>query len=212
MSPAISVGNQSRQTPLSGLSYHFCGDDFLEQVAVHETTDDPKMFWRQGVHLSGRESMQRNWGRIQAVAQAQYARTLQPSSVRTRLVPKAWVIRVLVLPHHGVFSRSRTRVDQKAVVLERLEGFVEHIEGPTAYVTLKSHNGDELTGEYAADELAAKGITEGRRFRCETVEIDGDVRVLFEAVPDEPVTEDEEDAISGIIGELFQDDELDGDY
>ena len=100
----------------------------------------------------------------------------------------------------------------KAVVLERLEGFVDQIDGPTAYVTLKSQFGDVLLGEYSADDLASKGITEGRRFRCETVEVDGAVRVLFESLPDEPVTADEEDAIRHRIGKLLQDDELDGDY
>jgi hypothetical protein len=35
---------------------------------------------------------------------------------------------------------------------------------------------------------------------------------LLEALPDEPVTEDEEDAISRRMAELIQGDELDGDY
>ncbi len=100
----------------------------------------------------------------------------------------------------------------KVVVLERLEGYVDRIEGATAYVTLKSQYGDELTGEYASHELAARGITEGRRFYCETVEVDGAVRVLFEAVPEKPVSKDEEDAIRRRIAELVQGGELDGDY
>jgi hypothetical protein len=100
---------------------------------------------------------------------------------------------------------------RKAVVLERLEGYVEQVEGSTAYVTLKSQFGDELIGEYAADELAAKGITEGRRFRCETIEVDGAVHVSFQALSDERVTEDEEDAISARLDELLQGGVLDGD-
>jgi hypothetical protein len=221
MSPAISGKNWSRRKAAWRLSYRFLEHDVVAQAAIDDTTEDAKAFWLRGVLLSGRDSGQQNWGRTQAEAQAQYARALQAPAVRTRPVPKAWkATRVLVVPQGGSLRRSRPRVDQKkplqaltkAVVLERLDGFVEQIEGPTAYVTLKSQHGDELTGEYAADELAAKGITEGRRFRCETVEVDGAVRVLFEAVPDEPVTEDEEDAISGRIDGLLQDDELDGDY
>ncbi len=122
----------------------------------------------------------------------------------------SWLNRVEKLvpgSHQGALAAT-----PKVVVLERLEGYVDRIEGGTAYVTLKSQYGDELTGEYASQELAAKGITEGRRFRCETVEVDGAVHVLFEAVPEESVAEDEEDAIRRRIAELVQDDELDGDY
>ena len=54
--------------------------------------------------------------------------------------------------------KSPSEAVTKAVVLERLEGFVDQIDGPVAYVTLKSQYGDELTGEYASDELAAQGI------------------------------------------------------
>lgn len=100
----------------------------------------------------------------------------------------------------------------KGTVLERLEGFVEQIDGPTAYVRLKSEHGDELFGEYPAQELAAEGIVERRRFLCRTVEVGGEVRVEFEAIPDEPVSPEEEDALDRRLDELLADGELDGDY
>jgi len=276
MRPAISVENQSRHTPFLCSGYLEVGGA-LE--AVQATMDAPKAFWQQGLGLSARESLQQNWGRIQAEAQEQYSLTLKRPTARTRAASTGGkLVRLVVVSRHGKIGRSRPRARDKqviqaiqdelaammaaigdvplgqlaeglqeaselqeklalvrswldiveagvrhprkapsptvtkSVVLERLDGYVHQIEGGTAFVTLKSQHGDELTGEYAADELAASGITEGRRFGCETVEVDGAVRVLFEAVPDEPVTEDEEDAISGRIGELFQDDELDGDY
>ena len=228
MSQAISVKYLSRSKLSSCLFFCFCEDSFCfcedvdpAQATEQETIDDPKALWRQGANLSNRESVQPNWGRIQAETQTQYARAVQPPAMRTRPVSGGWKrVRGFLVPHHGRTARSKPRMTRdgspesmtKAVVLERLEGFVDQIDGPIAYVTLKSQYGDELTGEYSAAELAAKGIMEGRRFRVETVELNGAVRVSLEALPDEPVTEKEEDAISRRIGELLQGDELDGDY
>lgn len=108
-------------------------------------------------------------------------------------------------------AQSRGAISN-ATILERLEGFVDRIEGATAFVTLESEFGDTLHGEYPARELAEKGINERRRFLCKTIEENGRVRVEFEAIPDEPVSTDEEDAINRRIDELLADDELDGDY
>ncbi len=277
MSPAISRENQRRGRSSSRSYFRSFEDVGRAQAAIGEPIDLPKAFWLQGVLLSAKDSVQQNWGRIQAETQEQYSLTLERPRRRTRAAPRTGkVVQLFVAPQRGRGARSKPRardavqaikdelveimaatgdvplrqlaqelreavelhekvalvrswVDHleqrvrgprkspseavtKAVVLERLEGFVDQIDGPVAYVTLKSQYGDELTGEYAADELAAKGISEGRRFRCETVEVDGAVRVLLEALPDEPVTEDEEDAISRRMAELIQGDELDGDY
>jgi hypothetical protein len=100
----------------------------------------------------------------------------------------------------------------RATVLEQLEGRVEQIDGSMAFVSLKSEHGEEFYGEYPAEELLAKGIGERRRFRVETIEIDGKVRVSIDAIPDQPVPADEEDDINRRIDELLADDELDGDY
>jgi hypothetical protein len=109
-----------------------------------------------------------------------------------------------------IVEASNEGFTSRGTVLERLEGFVEQIEGSTAFVTLKSEHGEELYGEYPAADLLAKGIQERRCFRCETVELDGQVRVSFEAIPDREAP-DEEDAINRRIDKLLVDDELDGD-
>ncbi len=226
MSPATNVKYPNCGKLSSRLFFCFYEDVDPAQAAAQETIDDPKAVWRRGANLSNKESVQQNWGRIleqtrQAEVQTQYARAVQPPAMRTGLVSGTWqVVCEFLVPHHRRTARSKSRMTRngssesmtKAVVLERLEGFVEQIDGPIAYVTLKSQYGDELTGEYSAAELAAKGIMEGRRFRVETVELNGAVRVSLEALPDEPVTEKEEDAISRRIDELLQGDELDGDY
>lgn len=77
------------------------------------------------------------------------------------------------------------------IVLETFEGFVEEIEGETAYVKLQSEHGDILYGRYPAHELAAKGIRERRRFKCETVEGPfGAVTVELAPIPDKHISQE----------------------
>ncbi|GEM_PF-1502232 len=97
-------------------------------------------------------------------------------------------------------------------VLEQFTGFVDYIEGPTAFVTLTTDAGEELAGEYPADEFAELGIRENRRFICQTVIADGNVEVLFQTIPDIEVTPEEEKAIDQRLDELISGCELDGDY
>lgn len=97
-------------------------------------------------------------------------------------------------------------------VLEQLEGFVEQIDGSTAFVSLTSEHGEELRGEYPAEQLLAKGIEERRRFRVRTIESDGSVHVSIDPIDEFPISLDEEKAIHQRLDELLADDELDGDY
>ena len=58
-------------------------------------------------------------------------------------------------------------------LLEIFTGFVDHIDGETAFVTLTTEDGEQLSGEYSAIEFAELGIRERRRFTCQTVMVDG---------------------------------------
>ncbi len=69
-------------------------------------------------------------------------------------------------------------------VLETFLGYVDTIDGDSAFVTLKAPSGEILKGRYSASSLAAHGISEGTRFRCSTVSINPtDVRITFKKLP-----------------------------
>lgn len=89
---------------------------------------------------------------------------------------------------------------------------MDYIEGPTAFVTLTTEAGEELAGEYPADEFAEFGIRENRRFICQTVITDGVIDVRFQPIPDIEVTPEEEKAIDQRLDELISGCKLDGDY
>jgi hypothetical protein len=77
---------------------------------------------------------------------------------------------------------------ESAAVLETFDGFVDRIEGGTAFVTLQSRiNGDVEEGTYPAAELAKLGIHEQSCFLAKTVESESGTHVVFQAVPDEPL-------------------------
>ncbi len=98
-------------------------------------------------------------------------------------------------------------------VLERFEGFVDGIRNGIAYVTLKSEHGDTLWGRYEADKLAEHGIYENRRFKCQTVDIDGDVAIQFEAIPPVLMTREEEMELDRQLRVMLGDDnEPQNDY
>jgi|GEM_PF-6823420 len=93
-------------------------------------------------------------------------------------------------------------------VLEAFDGYVDSIDGDTAYVTLESRlNGDVLYGEYSAQELLAKGIREQTSFLCETVKGGGAGRVHFAPLPKNKVTDEEARAIAEEMREAFPGDD-----
>jgi hypothetical protein len=100
----------------------------------------------------------------------------------------------------------------KDVLLESFEGFVDQIDGGTAYVTLKSEHGDTLHGVYPAAKLAELGIKERRRFTCRTIERGGRVEVDLTAIPEMDVTPEDQQAIADRITKIFGLGSLEGDY
>lgn len=97
---------------------------------------------------------------------------------------------------------AAAKVEEK--VLESFLGYVDHVEGDTAYVRLKSReHGDILYGQYPASELAFKGISEQTRFLCETVKVGESTRLDLKALPDVEVTEEELRAIEEKIDRVI---------
>jgi hypothetical protein len=95
--------------------------------------------------------------------------------------------------------------------LEILDGFVERIDGDIAYVVLTSQTGETLCGRYDANDLAAKGIAERRRFRCTTFDVGGTVDVLLESVPDKQLSAEQESEIRRRIDKTLGGEDLDED-
>jgi hypothetical protein len=97
---------------------------------------------------------------------------------------------------------------QPETVLESFEGYVDEVDGDTAYVTLESrNNGDVLQGKYSASELLKKGIEEQSRFLCRTIKSNGSTRVDVQPLPDAEVTDEEVRAISEEIDRAFPSDD-----
>lgn len=92
-------------------------------------------------------------------------------------------------------------------VLETFDGFVDVVDGETAYVTLVSKaNGDKLSGEYPTAKLFKKDITEGDSFVLHTEEVENDedcVRIVIEKVPDRELSSEECESIRRKIEEAF---------
>jgi hypothetical protein len=107
-----------------------------------------------------------------------------------------------------VLKELQTRIlasaAQAETVLETFEGYVDEVDGDTAYVTLESkEHGDVLHGKYSASQLLKKGIEEQGRFLCRTIKVNGATRVDLQPLPDAEVTDDEVRAISEEIDRAF---------
>lgn len=102
--------------------------------------------------------------------------------------------------------------DAARTVLEHFEGWVERVEGATAFVLLKSEHGDLLEGEYPADDLARKGIGDGSRFTCRTVDTGLAVLVELELLPDRAPPPERDLELSLKLDAILKDDDLSGDY
>lgn len=89
-------------------------------------------------------------------------------------------------------------------MLETFVGYVDQVDGDTAYVRLKSRDhGDVLYGKYSASELASEGIYEQSRFLCETVKVGDTTRLDLKALPDVEVSEEELCAIDEKIDRVI---------
>lgn len=90
------------------------------------------------------------------------------------------------------------------MILETFTGYVDKVEGDTAYFTLESRDyGDVLCGHYSASELAKKGIGEQCSFLCRTVKVNGIVYVDIKFVPPHEVTDEEVREIEEEIERAF---------
>jgi hypothetical protein len=108
----------------------------------------------------------------------------------------------------GEAQQHGTETAQAESILERFDGFVDQIDGDTAYVTLKSQeHGDVLYGEYSAALLRSKGIEEQDRFICKTVSLGEATRVDIEAVPVAIVTKEQIQAIDVEIERILPSDD-----
>lgn len=101
--------------------------------------------------------------------------------------------------------------EEESIVLDEFSGYVDHVEDATAFVVLETAMGEELYGEYPADDLAALGIYEHCRFKCRTIEIGDLVEIRFEAIPEKKLTIDGERTIRQEVEDLLADGILDGD-
>ena len=97
-------------------------------------------------------------------------------------------------------------------ILERFDGVVDAIEDQMAFITLTSPSGERLIGEYSVSELSKMGIHCGRRFICETVMVNNEVEVRFQAIPDLEITPEYEETLDRELEKLISGNELDGDY
>ena len=134
---------------------------------------------------------------------------LQSTKSPSTEVARAEVMMALKQAIQSIQSRSMA-VSQAETVLESFEGYVDSVEGDTAYVTLESReHGDVLYGEYSASELLGKGISEQSRFLCQTVKEDGATRIDF-ALPKLVVTDEEVRAVAEEMHGAFPSDDDSG--
>lgn len=118
------------------------------------------------------------------------AYTRQPEVVLAELRDAASVSTPHRLVLEIVEGANKARaIGSEETVLETLEGFVEGIEGKTAFVRLKSDHGDTMYGQCPAAELRARRISERRRFKCLVKESAAGIRVDLEPIPDKRLSD-----------------------
>jgi hypothetical protein len=163
-------------------SFTSCRTVSVEQLV---SAVSAKLLYRESMQSLDRDKLQPTWGRIQQKSEMDYD----------------LVIAELLGQRH------EPQEADKRVILEEFDGFVDQIDGETAYVTLTSKAGEILHGEYPASELKAQGIQERRRFRCRTIDAGSQVAFELEAIPDIEVSEERERAIREAIRDSLGDDD-----
>jgi len=109
----------------------------------------------------------------------------------SRVIAVPEVEKVIAILRSYQENRAALALAESATVLETFDGFVDRIAGDTAFVTLQSTtNGDVEEGTYPASELARLGIFEQSCFIAKTVETRSGIRVVFEAAPDEALSDE----------------------
>ena len=92
------------------------------------------------------------------------------------------------------------------------EGFVEGVEGATAFVRLRSVRGDTFYAQHPVTKLAAAGISERQAFLCHVVEVVGKKQIRLEAIPKKELTPDRSRQIDEEVDRAMTDDGPDDDY
>jgi hypothetical protein len=92
----------------------------------------------------------------------------------------------------GFFERIEgTKQPEVDIVLETYDGFVDRIEGDTAFVTLQSRaNGDVEEGTYTASELAKMGIHEHSCFVFKTLRTESGLVPVIEACRNQAIADE----------------------
>lgn len=98
------------------------------------------------------------------------------------------------------------------MVLEELDGFVDHIDGDKAYLTLIDKTGKEFLGEYSSEKLINLGIFERRKFKVQVVETDGVCKVELSPLPIKKLTVEQFYQITKELELLLTDDDLKDTY
>lgn len=203
-------------------------DESSQSSLLMSALTAPKDLYRAVIQAVKKNYVQANWGRIQEAGEEDYlclfkkryqldwvselghsvSATVEQVADFLANAPPPLMRRLdaeLALRDVGETKKRALRfltqetVDAPATILERFEGFVDQIDGDTAFVTLKSEFGDTLFGEYSAAKLANERIFEGRRFKCTTIDIGGKVIVRLESVPDVEITADRARAIRDAV-------------
>jgi hypothetical protein len=105
-------------------------------------------------------------------------------------------------------QRNGSRSALSESILEHFDGFVDRIDGDTAYVTLKSReHGDVLYGQYPAALLSSKGVGDQERFICKTVGASETTRIEIAGVPAAVVTDEQLRAIDEEIERILPSDD-----
>jgi len=108
--------------------------------------------------------------------------------------------------------RARLRASTSDALIERYYGTVDRIDGSTAYVTMRSNNGEILYGKYDASELGRKGIGSGQQFECVVKERGNSVRFEILRGAQRDVAPDEWQQISDDVDRLLGDYDSGNDY
>ena len=109
----------------------------------------------------------------------------------SRVIPATDVRKVMTILLRYADKLAVPKAADSATVLETFDGFVDRIEGQTAFVTIQSReNGDVEAGTYSAPELGKLGIQEQSCFVFKTVKVGDAIRPVFEPVPQEAIADE----------------------
>ena len=155
------------------------------RIVVSESTKKPESKHLAPEHLKAAE---------QVKIQELLAKAAEALETHKETSPKLALREALAFLRKALetIQSATTTVIETRTVLETFDGYVDSIEGESAYVTLESRDtGDVLYGEFPTSDLLGKKIAEQTRFLCETVKTENGSRIDFRALPKIEVTDEE---------------------